>query len=467
MYYPLKAQASGGVLEYQSAVAALEFCRTLPKGMLSMSSSPSNLQYLPRRLDPSPVSANLILVPSFKRKLPAKPRDLLDYALFLPCIWLVSALGFYFRLGGPLIVLAVMAICVGYAVLRCSAPPKWVVTFVLVCVAAGILSQYQVFPVSWQVHFRHEAISRQLGPVIVFFVMAWASKAYFERRLRSGDAFAGGGIMVFLGLVIAPIILFQQGFQYEGEDPLTSMFTMYGSFTNNITIAMFFLTAGAFAGSGWRRYISIVIILAMLSVTSLAQFGVVSAGILAILIGAPGRLIALGIIGTLSLLYLVGFFFVHELLIIAPNTGIRLVFLMDTFKSVLDTFGTGIGYGTESVRWRYYFPNRGEFTFLPEPSSMTHGQMLEALSTGVHNSFFQALLRTGVIGFAVLSLALFSIFPRHNLPRKLRNHASINFAIMFICCFVNPALESPIQGLGVGFVYGYLIALRTLTPSRA
>jgi hypothetical protein len=192
----------------------------------------------------------------------------------------------------------------------------------------------------------------------------------------------------------------------------------------------------------------------------------VTAGILAVLVGAPGRLIALGLISTLSLLYLVGFFFIPELMIITPNSGIRLVFIVDAFKSILDTYGAGIGFGMESVRWRYNFPNLPEFTFLPEPASMTLDQMLETLSTGVHNSLFQALLRTGVIGFSLLILALFTVFPRRNLPRGLRNHAAVNFAILFISCFVNPALESPVQGIGVGIVYGYLLALRTLTPAR-
>ena len=432
-----------------------------------MSSSPINFQLPSRPLRRSPAFTNLAFVSGIRSKLLARPRDLLDYGFFLPCVWLIAALGYNFRLGGPLIAKAVLGLCISYAALRCSTPPKWAGAFALICIAAAILSNYRVFPESWQVHFREEAISRQLGPVLVFFVMAWASKAYFERRLPSGDAFAGGGIMVFLGLVIAPIILYQQDFRYEMEDRLSSMLTMFGSFTNNISIAMFFLTAGALAGSGWRRYISVAIILMMFSLTSLAQFAIVTAGVLAILAGAPGRLIAVGIIGTLSLLYLVGYFFLAELLILAPNSGIRLVFLVDTFRSVFDTLGAGIGYGTESVRWRYNFPNRPEFVFLPEPSSMTHGQMLEALSTGVHNSLFQALLRTGLLGFAVLSFAFLSVFPGHHLPRKLRNHASINYAIMFICCFMNPALESPVQGLGVGFIYGYLLALKTFTPSTA
>jgi hypothetical protein len=398
----------------------------------------------------------------FRNRL-AKPRDVLDYALFLPCIWLVAGLGFSFRLGGMLIVLAVMALCIAYAVLRLSTPPKWLGAYVVVCVVAAIFSYYRIFPESWQVHFRQEAIARQLAPVIIFYIIAWASKAYFERRLPAGDAFRGGDIVIFLGLTVAPILLLQQGFQYEGADPLSSMLIMYGSLNNNIIIPMFFLTAGACAGTAWRRLICIAIILVMLASTSLAQFWIVTAGILMVLLGFSGRLIAFGIIATLSVLYAVGFYFVPELMIITPNSAIRLVFIVDAFRSALDTFGVGIGYGLESVRWSYNFPNRPEFTFLPPPSSMTLDQMLEILSVGVHNSLFQALLRTGFFGFALLVIALFSVFPRHDLPRRIRNHAALNFMIMFIACFVNPALESPIQGIGVGVVYGYLLALR-LSP---
>jgi len=395
------------------------------------------------------------------------PKDILDYALFLPSLWLICGLGYFFRLGGLQLVLAVMALYIGYAVLRLSSPPKWLAAYTIVCIVAAILSHYRVFPTSWQVHFNETAIARQVAPVIIFFVTAWTSKAYFERRLPAGDAFWGGGPVLFLSLVVAQIILFQQDFQYEGDPPLESMLTMYGSFTTNIIIAMFFLTAGAFAATGWRRGICIALILMMLAATSLAQFWVITAGILVVLLGAPGRLVATGLILTLLSLYVVGFFFIPELMNITPNSGIRLAFIVDTFKSVLDTFGVGVGYGTESVRWRYNFPGRPEFVFLPEPFMMTPDEMLEALSTGVHNSLIQALMRTGLLGFVLLVAAFLAVFPRADLPRRLRNHASMSFALIFIACFVNPALESPVQGMGVGFVYGYLIALRALGSSRA
>ena len=95
---------------------------------------------------------------------------------------------------------------------------------------------------------------------------------------------------------------------------------------------------------------------------------------------------------------------------------------------------------------------------------MTHERMLEALSTGIHNSFVQSLLRTGVIGFALLVAAFAAAFPpKAGVSTAVRNHAATVFALITIACFVNPALESPVQVVGVGFVFGYLAALRTNT----
>jgi O-antigen ligase len=158
-------------------------------------------------------------------------------------------------------------------------------------------------------------------------------------------------------------------------------------------------------------------------------------------------------------LYGIGLNYVVELLHTDPNDGLRLYFITDVFKSIIDTSGLGIGYGKESVRWRYHFPGLPDFTFLPNPDFLSHARMLEALSTGVHNSFAQALLRSGVLGCLLLIIAFFAAFPTRKVPGNVRNHAASLFAIMFIACFVNPALESPIQAVGVGFVYGYLLAL--------
>src|SRR5260370_1748939 len=91
---------------------------------------------------------------------------------------------------------------------------------------------------------------------------------------------------------------------------------------------------------------------------------------------------------------------------------------------------------------------------------------MEILSRGVHNSFAQAMLRIGVPGLLLLTCAMFCAFPLRGLPRPVQCHASMLFICIFVACFVNPALESPRQLIGIGFSYGYLLALRSRVKRR-
>ena len=386
--------------------------------------------------------------------------DILDYVLFFPGIWLVCALGISLRLVGPLFAVAPIGSCLLYAVLRRTVPPRLLSAYFAFCILVAILSKYQLFPASWQVHFMEEAIVRQLVPLLGFFAVAWAAKAYFRRRLLSGDAFFGAPIVLALSFVVAPAVMFQQGLGYQEDYSAYAILAVYGTFINNTAIGYFFILGGIFLTHNWRRYAALVIVLGVALTSHFIQFRVLTAVVLVTLFGVPGRKVAVGVVVTLIGIYALGINFIPEMMIKSPNDGLRLALAADAFSSTIDTQGVGIGYGKESVRWLYRIPNMPDFTFLPDPRSMTHDSMLEALSRGVHNSFIQALLRTGVLGFFLLSAAFFAAFPSRNLPRGVRNHAASVFAVIFIGCFVDPALESAIQVVGVGFGYGYLLALR-------
>ena len=211
----------------------------------------------------------------------------------------------------------------------------------------------------------------------------------------------------------------------------------------------------------WRRYAALLLIVLVAATRShFAQFRLLTAITLAAVFGFPARSVTRRAIAVIISLYAVGMNFIPQAMVEDPNDGLRLQLVYDVLVSAADTHGIGIGYGKESVRWRYRFPNQPDFTFLPDPATITHARMLEALSTGVENSFAAALLRTGVFGCLLLILSIFTAFPPLNLPRNARNHAAVLFSMVFIACFVNPALESPIQVVGVGFIYGYLLALR-------
>jgi hypothetical protein len=386
--------------------------------------------------------------------------DLLDYVLFLPSICLACSLGISFRLIGPLFVVIPVGLCLLYAVLRLTVPPRLLSAYVAFCIFAAILSTYQLFPTSWQVQFREEAIVRQLIPLLGFFSVAWASKAYFGRRLIFGDPFFGAPIILVLSLIVAPTVMLQQGVGYQGDHSADAVLALYGSFGNNILIAMFFITGGIFLATDWRRYFGLVMVLAVAVTTHFAQFKVLTLIAVATLFGVPGRIAAIVLVAILPAIYAVGIGHVPEVMLESPNSGIRLALVGDAISSAIDTHGIGIGYGKESVRWRYQYSNMPAFTFLPDPRSMTPDRMLEALSTGIENSIVQALLRTGVPGFVLFLSALFAAFPPRNLPRDVRDHAAIIFGMMFIGCFVNSALESPLSAVGQGFLYGYLLALR-------
>lgn len=393
--------------------------------------------------------------------------DVLDYTLFLSGIWLACALAISLRLLGLFFIVVPVGVCLAYALLRQTVPPRLLAVYTAFCLFIALLSRYRLMPDSWQVHFLQEAVTRQIVPIVGFFAVAWASKAYFRRRLMSGNAFFGAPVFLFLSLVVAPAVMFQQDVQYPRASGQAAIVILYGALINNMVIAVFFIAGGIFLTNDWRRYGGILLLLGIALASPLAQFKILAVTTIVILIGVPGRLMAAALATALTSAYAVGLNFIPQTFALDPNSGIRLAFISDALVSVADTHGFGIGFGTESVRWRYEFPGFEDITFLPDTHNITHARMLEILSTGIHNSFFQAIFRTGVIGFILIVSAILVAFPPNRLPRGVRNHASTVFITIFLAMFVNPALESPLQIVGIAFSYGYLIALRASVPALA
>jgi hypothetical protein len=257
------------------------------------------------------------------RRLRILPPDVLDYVLFLPGIWLACALGASFRLIGSLFVVVPIGFCLLYAVLRRVVPPRLLSVYFAFCVFAGILSKYQLFPTSWQVHFFEEAIVRQLIPLLGFFAVAWASKAYFRRKLISGDVFFGAPVFLTLSFIVAPVVMFQQGLGYQGDYSAYAVLAMSGTFTNNVMIGFFFIMGGIFLTNDWRRYVGSVVVLGIAVMSHFAQVRVLTAVILATFFGAPGRRLVIGVVATLPIIYAVGINFIPAVIIKDPNDGLR------------------------------------------------------------------------------------------------------------------------------------------------
>lgn len=396
-----------------------------------------------------------------RRSLPSRVAayDILDLWLFFPSILIACALGLSLRLIGPFFVVVPLLTCIAYASLRLTVPPRLLSVFLAFCIFMAALSLFRVVPRSWQIYFMPEAVFRQLVPMVGFWAVAWASKAYFWRQIPTGEPFFGTSTVLFLTMVVAPLVMLQQGLRYQGDGPIHAMLVLYGAFINNVMIANFFLLSRIFFTKDWRRYAALLVFIIIVATTSFLQFRIFAVVLFAVLLGAPARWVAIGLVFVFVVTYAIGLGYVPEMVRLSPDSGLRLAFIRDALKSVMDTHGIGIGYGTESVRWVYHFPGLPTFRFLPDARNMSYGRMLEALSTGVHNSFVQALLRTGVLGFVLLVAAFFAAFPSRKLPKDTKRHATVSFVIIFMACFVNPALESPAQAVGVGLIYGYLITI--------
>lgn len=392
--------------------------------------------------------------------------DLLDLALFLPGIWVASALSLALRLIGPLFLVVPVGFCLVYAILRLAAPPRLLSVYFAYCVLVAALSRFQLFPPSWQLYFRADAIVRQLIPLLAYVAVAWASTAYFQRRILAGNPFFGAPVTLVLCFLVAPVVMFLEGFAYPGEDAAHAMISLMGSLINNVLVGTFFVMGAIFLTSDWRRYAALAGLLAIAVTSHFIQAKIILVVVLAILVGLPSRAVAIASVAAMTAIYVIGLGFVDDAMRSSPNSGIRLAFLRDALISVGDTFGLGVGYGKESVRWQYQFPGMPVFTFLPDPKTITPERMLEAMSTGVENSFVESLLRAGVLGFGLFVTAFFAAFPPRNLPPSIRNHAASVFATMFLGCFVNSALESPLSAVGHAYLYGYMVALRVCARAR-
>ena len=109
-------------------------------------------------------------------------------------------------------------------------------------------------------------------PLLAYLAVGWAAKAYFQRRILAGNPFFGAPITVTLCVVVAPTVMYLEGFRYPGEDAAQAMIALYGALINNVLIAMFFILGGVFLTTDWRRYAGLAAILTIAYMSHFIQF---------------------------------------------------------------------------------------------------------------------------------------------------------------------------------------------------
>lgn len=148
---------------------------------------------------------------------------------------------------------------------------------------------------------------------------------------------------------------------------------------------------------------------------------------------------------------------------IDPNSAIRAFMWVDAIDLFFSSYGVGIGFGRELVS-NVYLP-MNILSFYSEP---------ELMQGGIHNSFITMFARMGVIGGGAFALAILKTAWPSARPGPLREPAYLAFFMVYVSCWVNVAIESPMSSIGTALLLGYVLAARDLgnqvtadTPTHA
>lgn len=140
--------------------------------------------------------------------------------------------------------------------------------------------------------------------------------------------------------------------------------------------------------------------------------------------------------------------FVSQLNRLDVNSSIRAAFWGDAIKGFFQTYGLGVGYGTEVIRGTYVIGNEERWV----AREFEDGFMF----VGVHNSFFQMLLRMGIAGTICVFQLLKSVFP-HSKQQHGAPFEYWLFLLLIIDMSVNVTLESFTFVFGAAMLMAILI----------
>lgn len=126
------------------------------------------------------------------------------------------------------------------------------------------------------------------------------------------------------------------------------------------------------------------------------------------------------------------------------NSGVRALFWHDAQAAVRDTYGAGVGYGTEYIRNDFHELGAKSWTLTSERAD-------NRLYVSTHSTFYDIALRTGILGLVLFLWQLFS------MALSLRSRAAAaGLAIFFIGCAVTPAMTAVDTQVGLSALLAWI-----------
>ncbi|TYR33057.1 hypothetical protein FY036_08310 [Mesorhizobium microcysteis] len=305
------------------------------------------------------------------------------------------------------------------------------------------LSLAQVMPSSWTKIHDENAALRQWFYVPVLPILI----AYFTLALRYSYAFLQKNIVA---LVLIAAVLSRMSQHLHGiYDPETDVF--FYTLTNDVAIvAMLFLVLLFREKRHWL--VDATIIAFAFALSSSAQSQLFCLVVLALRLSRRPTLMLIGISAACLSFIAIAPFFAVQLHPLDHNTAVRAILWRDVLQATADTFGLGVGYGTEYIKHRFE-----EIM----PWGWTIGTGPNDIFVATHSSFYDVLLREGVIG---LLLFCFWFFHAIRMPARATLHerrfAACVAALLVINSAVNVGLSS------ISFLFGSAFAVALLAVQR-
>ncbi|WIJ23908.1 hypothetical protein [Devosia sp. RR2S18] len=158
----------------------------------------------------------------------------------------------------------------------------------------------------------------------------------------------------------------------------------------------------------------------------------------------PIMLLGAAVIGSVLSVILLG-----NLLPLDPNIAIRALFWRDVLRSVVDTFGVGVGFGTEWISNNYSDIRNDGWRLRSEDDE-------DRLLVATHSTLFDILFRLGVMGLLLFMLFLGRQLSRvRNLVRGGPDSRSAT-AMMCMVLWINTVNSGMTS---INFLFGSLLAL--------
>ena len=309
------------------------------------------------------------------------------------------------------------------------------------------LSFVDVFPQTWTRLFEVAAIPQQAlfayGLPLTFAVMV----LYFREQFGTSEgrlSVAKKLVWIWLSWKLLGLISNPSDATFAG---LVSIATMGNAPSLIIAAICLYLSV---VTSDLKKYVAISIFLILSALSPFSQ-NLIYAFIFSVIWIFPRKAIAIttGFVVSSVLLYVMFFNDPFALRSLDSNMPIRLILIRDALAGLFQSYGVGVGFGTESIT--------NDYTRL----GILHFQSSESagfIHLSVHNSFTTIPFRLGIVGFLILIWFCVQTFKRIKDSADDRDTQAkcALFLAFFTVTFINPGLESYF------YLYGICIYLSTL-----